>query len=72
MGRLNEAIRQYDAALKLQPKQAWSLYGRGLAKLRRGDVAAGRLDMAAAVAIDPGLAQQVKRLGVASDDESKA
>lgn len=72
MGRLDEAIAQYDAALKLQPKQAWSLYGRGLAKLRRGDAAGGRLDMSAAAAIDPQLPQQVKRLGLATEAETKA
>lgn len=71
LGRLDEAIRQYDAALKLQPKQAWSLYGRGLAKLRNGDAAGGRADMAEAAGISPDLPNRVTRLGLATEAETK-
>ena len=37
MGDLPSAIADFDAALKAEPAMASSLYGRGLAKRRRGD-----------------------------------
>jgi hypothetical protein len=46
----DEAIADYDAALKLNPKMAASLYGRGLAKQKNGDQAGGDADIAAAKA----------------------
>lgn len=57
-GRYDQAIAAYDAALKLNPKIAASLYGRGLAKLRKGDTAGGRADIAAAEAIRPEIAAE--------------
>src|SRR5437762_1034465 len=39
MGDLADAIAYYDAALRLDPKIASSLCGRGLSKLRMGDLA---------------------------------
>ena len=72
LGRLDEAIRQYDASIKAQPKHAWSLYGRGLAKLRKGDKAGGEADIAAAMAIEPGVAEQAKQIGLAPDGQHAA
>ena len=66
MGRLDEAIGQFDGALKAQPKAAWALYGRGVAKLKKGAKADGEADMAAAVAMRPGVAAEAKRLGLGS------
>ena len=37
LDQIDNAIKDYDAALKLDAKLAGSLYGRGLAKLRKGD-----------------------------------
>ena len=48
LGRFDEAIEDYDAALKDEPLQAPSLFGRGLAELRKGAKAQGEADMAAA------------------------
>lgn len=48
LGRFQESITAYDAAIELRPKQAASLYGRGLAKLRLGKAAEGEADIAAA------------------------
>ena len=53
LGRLDEAIAGYDLALKLAPRQAISLYGRGLAKLGKGQGMAGQADLAAARAMRP-------------------
>lgn len=59
----DKAISDYDAALKIDPKAAWSLYCRGIAKsnLGKADAAA---DMAAAAALDPGVAERAKRYGL--------
>lgn len=67
LGRLDEAIGQFDAAIKLEPKAPWALYGRGLAKTRKGDKAGGDADIAAALAVRPNLPQQAKRIGLAAD-----
>jgi hypothetical protein len=51
--RFDESIADYDAALRINPKQAESLYGRGTAKLRQGDSAGGNADIITAKK-DPG------------------
>jgi tetratricopeptide (TPR) repeat protein len=66
-GRLDEAIVQYSAAIKAQPRFAMALYGRGVAELKKGDKPAGDADLAAAVAIAPALPAEFKRLGLAPD-----
>ena len=50
---MDKAISDYDAALKTNPKLAGPLYGRGLAKIRKGEVAGGNVDTAAAKEINP-------------------
>ena len=67
MGRLDEAIAQYGAAIKAQPGGADSLYGRGLAELKKGQKAEGEADMAAAKAISPGIDKQFQKFGLAPD-----
>lgn len=51
LGQFDLAIATYNAALKLAPKSAYSLYGRGVAKLRIGDTVSGNADIAASKAI---------------------
>jgi tetratricopeptide (TPR) repeat protein len=46
-GRFQDAITDYDAAIKGSPQDSWSLYGRGIAKLRLGDPAGGQADIEA-------------------------
>jgi hypothetical protein len=48
----------------LQPQFAWSLYGRGLARLHKGDSTAGQADIAAATALQPGIAAQAAKQGI--------
>ena len=67
MGRLDDAIVQYTAAIGQQPKLAPALYGRGLAELKKGDKTKGEADIAAANALAPGLAAQYRRFGLAPD-----
>jgi membrane associated rhomboid family serine protease len=64
LSQLNDAVADYDEALKLNPKQAGSLYGRGLAKLTKGDRAGGEADIAAAKAIQADIAEEFARYGV--------
>jgi len=52
LSRLDEAIQDYDAALKLQPRLLSSLFGRGIAKQRKGAAEDAKSDLAAARAID--------------------
>jgi tetratricopeptide (TPR) repeat protein len=37
MGQFDTAIDDYNSALRFEPKLASALYGRGLAKLKKGD-----------------------------------
>jgi tetratricopeptide (TPR) repeat protein len=64
-GNYDKAIRDYDDALRRQPKSAWSLYGRGLAKLRKGMSAQGQSDIAAATALEPKIAEKAAKYGIA-------
>jgi hypothetical protein len=48
----------FDAALAVNPRLANALYGRGIAKRRNGDPAGANADVAAAKAINPGIAQE--------------
>jgi len=64
MGEFDKAIADYDAAFKSDPKLAGSLYGRGLAKRKKGDDAGADLDIAAAKALRPTIADDFARYGV--------
>jgi predicted aspartyl protease/tetratricopeptide (TPR) repeat protein len=64
LGDYDKSIADYDESLKLIPKSAWSLYGRGVAKSRKNKPAEGAADMAAATAIWPPIADEFKRRGI--------
>ena len=51
LGKMDDAIKDYDAALKLDPKLPGALYSRGVAKSRKGDKAGGSADISAAKAM---------------------
>jgi hypothetical protein len=59
LGQFDNAIAKFNAALLFAPELATSLYGRGVAKLKKGDTAAGNADIAAAEAIQPDIARQM-------------
>jgi tetratricopeptide (TPR) repeat protein len=63
LGKLDKAITDYDAALKINPKLANSLYGRGLAKNIRVD-GTGDADLAAAKAIKQNIAIEFLNYGM--------
>jgi tetratricopeptide (TPR) repeat protein/transglutaminase-like putative cysteine protease len=62
--RYPAAIAAYDDALKLQPLQADSLYGRGICELRTGRTNRGRADIRAATALSYQVADQFAHFGV--------
>jgi tetratricopeptide (TPR) repeat protein len=65
LGRFEQAIGDYDAALARNPRASGSLYGRGLARLRlQNDPEGGRADLAAAKALDPGVAAEFASYGL--------
>lgn len=64
MGQNEKAIADYDAAMKINPNISTALYGRGLAKSRMGDVAAGEADVARAKRLQANIAEQFARHGV--------
>jgi tetratricopeptide (TPR) repeat protein len=64
LGDFDKSIGNYDAALKIRPKNAWTLYGRGLAKLKKNNRSEGEAEIAEAVKIAPGVADAYKRMGL--------
>jgi tetratricopeptide (TPR) repeat protein len=61
----DHALADYEAALRVNPSRARarSLYGRGLAKQGKGDIS-GAYDLAAALELDPGIAEEFAGYGV--------
>jgi tetratricopeptide (TPR) repeat protein/predicted aspartyl protease len=64
LGDYDKAMVDYDASLNLKPGDAWSLYGRGIGRLRKGMAAQGQADIDAAKAITPSIAEEAKRHGL--------
>ena len=64
LGDYDKAMIDYDAALKLQPKSAWALYGRGLVELKKDQRDQGDKDIAAAVQIAPSVVGGYKSMGI--------
>ena len=58
------ACNWLSTALRLDPRLASSLYGRGLAKLKKGDTADGDADISAAKAIEAKIVEEFARYGV--------
>jgi tetratricopeptide (TPR) repeat protein len=64
LDRLDDSIASYDSALKINPKLAASLYGRGLAKLRKGDGVGADTDILVAKQMEPNVAEEFARYGL--------
>ncbi|MSP76751.1 MAG: tetratricopeptide repeat protein [Rhodospirillaceae bacterium] len=58
------ALNEYEAALQIDPNRAVALFGRGLARIRTGDVKGGEGDQAAARTINPEVDQQFAFYGL--------
>jgi tetratricopeptide (TPR) repeat protein len=63
-GQYREALTDYDAVLKESPKDPYSLFGRGITKLKSGDATGGNADITAANALQPGLREEFAAYGV--------
>jgi tetratricopeptide (TPR) repeat protein/predicted aspartyl protease len=63
-GEFGKAISDFDDSLKDNPKNASSFYGRGIAKLRMTNTAAGQADIAAAIGLQPQIADYYNRHGI--------
>ena len=64
LGDFDVAIAQYNTALNLRPGAAYSLYGRGIAYLRKGETQRGEEDIAEARSADHGVDAVFKEIGV--------
>lgn len=59
-GKYREALEDYDTILKADPKQAWSLYMRGMTRTALGEADAGKADRDAALKLEPGVGERAK------------
>jgi tetratricopeptide (TPR) repeat protein len=64
LGSPEDAVEDYNSALRINPNMASSLYGRGLAELSMGEKAQGQDDLAAAQKLDKGIAQRFAKMGL--------
>ena len=64
LGRVDEAIADYDRALVAAPRQPPSLFGRALAWSRKGDRTRAEADAAAAERNDPTIRRTFERYGL--------
>lgn len=62
--RFDAALADFDAVLAQSPDRATSLYGRGLARVAKGQNASGRDDLATAVALYPRVVDGYRALGL--------
>jgi len=62
--KFGEARRDFDAALLIEPKRAFCLYGRGLARGGLEDAAGSKVDFEDATASDPKIEMQFAAMGL--------
>jgi tetratricopeptide (TPR) repeat protein len=72
LGRSDDAISQFAAAIKAQPRDAAALFGRGLAELNKGQKTEADADFAAARAVAPQIANEFKRMGLVAGGATPA
>ena len=63
-GQYAKAVTEYDAALAIDPQRARAYYGRGLARLKLGNVTGGNVDLQTAKGMLPSVAEEFARYGV--------
>jgi tetratricopeptide (TPR) repeat protein len=64
LGDYPKSIADYDGAITLAPKVAWSWYGRGIDKLRQHQTAAGDADIAQAKSLFPAIGEAATHYGI--------
>jgi tetratricopeptide (TPR) repeat protein len=67
LGRVDEALADYDKVLTEAPAEPNSLYGRSLIEARKGNAAAAARDAAAALRIDPKVRERFGDYGLTAD-----
>jgi tetratricopeptide (TPR) repeat protein len=67
MNKLDDALKDFDAALDISSRQALSLYGRGIIKLRKGDTTGGNDDINDAKKARAAIADEYVKYGVQID-----
>lgn len=65
LGDYDKSIADYDVSLKINAKDPWSLYGRGIDKIHKQRSAEGQSDLDQAITIWPQVADEFKRWGIA-------
>ncbi len=63
-GKYQDALAAYEVALRADPRQAPSLWMRGLTRQKLGDVQGGAADIAQAKVDDPNVEAEFRRIGV--------
>jgi len=64
LGQWELAIADFNSALRLDRKLPSALYGREFAKLKRGDLAGGNADIAAAKTVNKSVVDECARYGL--------
>ena len=62
LGQPDQALTDYDEALKLNPNAPAALYGRGVARLMKGEVEASNADFELAKGIKPSVADPMDEI----------
>ena len=65
LGRLDEALADFNVAIETDDRQADSYYGRSLVHYRLGDQESAVKDLREALAINPRIAEEYEKYGVA-------
>jgi tetratricopeptide (TPR) repeat protein len=66
-GRVDEALAEYDKALKIEPNNTFALYNIGLIAQTRGDMAEAEKRYRAVLAIDPKFTSALFNLAIVRD-----
>lgn len=64
LGRLDDAIADYDRAIESTPEMAQSFFGRALAWMGKGDLAKAKADAAEALRLNPAIEREFERGGL--------
>lgn len=64
MGNFDKSIADYSASLKINPKNPWGWYGRGIDEQREHKTAEGQADIARATELWPEVAHEFNRRGI--------
>ncbi|HEY4081090.1 MAG TPA: retroviral-like aspartic protease family protein [Burkholderiaceae bacterium] len=71
-GDASKALADFDRALELNPNFVWAVYGRGIARRKLGDEAAGQADLAAARKLRPTVDAENARYGFSAEQQALA